>query len=219
MKPFISVNNVSYQLQNKEILKDVNFKANCYEWISIIGDNGSGKTTFCKIMMGILKPTKGEIYIDGEPLTEMALFEIGQKIGYLFQNVGHQIFAPSVEEELAFAMRFKEIDEIVISKKIEEMINRFKLQNARHIAPYFLSQGEKQRLAIATILLNNPKFLILDEPTTGLDYERKNELGKLLCQIKNEGIGIIMVSHDIEFVKQYSNRIFQIKDGRVIGEE
>ena len=215
MKPFIDIQNVSYKVGNKQILKDINLQIYKNEFVSIIGDNGSGKTTLCKLIMGIIKPTKGKILIDGQDLSKLNLYQVGEKIGYLFQNPSHQIFASTIEEEMSFALKYRGMDQVVIRNRVEEMIDTLSLSKAKDTATYFLSQGEKQRLAIGTILLTNPQFLILDEPTTGIDYVRKADLGRVLEHVLERNIGIIIVSHDLEFVKKYSKRIVHIRDGCV----
>lgn len=215
MKPFIDIQNVSYKVGNKQLLKDINLQIYKNEFVSIIGDNGSGKTTLCKLIMGIIKPTEGKILIDGQDLSKLSLYQVGEQIGYLFQNPSHQIFASTIEEEMSFALKYRGMDQGVIRHGVEEMIENLSLSKAKDTATYFLSQGEKQRLAIGAILLTNPQFLILDEPTTGIDYVRKADLGRVLEHVLERNIGIIIVSHDLEFVEKYSKRIVHIRDGCV----
>lgn len=167
-------------------------------------------------MMGILKPTEGQAFILNKDISEMTLAQIGSKIGYLFQNPEKQFFANRVEEELGFVSRLKGYDEDYLEDRIEGLLRLFQLEHVRKSSPLLLSQGEKQRLAIATILINEPKYLILDEPTTGLDGERKRLLVDLLKELVDRGIGMTIISHDHSFIKQLFQRVIRIYRGEVI---
>jgi energy-coupling factor transport system ATP-binding protein len=184
---YISINNLSFCIEDKNILNNINIDIKKDEFVSIAGKNGSGKTTLAKIMTGILKPTMGIVTLDGIDVSSMPLFEVGRKVGYLFQNPERQIFATTVFEELCFAMKFKHVPNEIIDEKVEEIIHRFDLEDIRDSNTFLLSYGEKQRLAIAAIVLNNAEYLILDEPSTGLDSIRKSELSKMFFEIRNKG--------------------------------
>src|SRR5690606_12458880 len=131
---------------------------------------------------------------------EMPLSEIGSKIGYLFQNPEKQFFTNTVYDELSFVLKIKGYDDEYIKDKVEKKLKLFQLKGLEKSSPFLLSQGEKQRLAIAAILINEPQYLILDEPTTGLDNRRKEILLKILTKLKNRGIGMTIISHDDEFI-------------------
>lgn len=216
---FIKTENVNFGYKKSNIIKNVSITFDRFEFVSIIGPNGSGKTTLGKLLMGILTPQSGDIYLDGTPISRLKLSDVGQKIGYLFQNPDRQIFATDVYDELVFAMRFNKIDEKICCEKADKMLKAFDLEHIKNSKCHTLSQGEKQRLAIGTLLLNDPDFLILDEPTTGLDKKRKEELGNILKKLNQSGIGIILISHDMPFVKEHSNRVISLDDGRVVSDE
>ena len=178
---FIELKNLSFRYkEDKAIIDNMNLKITKDEITTIIGANGSGKTTLGKLMMGILKPISGQVYIENRDITDMTLAEIGSKIGYLFQNPEKHFFSNTVEDELGFVPRTMGCNEDVLEREIKELLILFQLQHLRESYPLLLSQGEKQRLAIATIISNKPEYLILDEPTTGLDLNRKNILISLL---------------------------------------
>lgn len=174
--PYIDLKNVFYSAEDNCIIKGISLSIQKDDFVAIIGENGCGKTTLTKLLLGILKKDTGEIKVDGKNIEKYKLHEIGAKIGYVFQNPSYQIFAPTVEEELSFAMRYKDLDEDIIQEKVQATIKQFSLEDAKTATTYNLSQGEKRRLAIGCMLLNNPEFIILDEPTVGLDEKRKRQL-------------------------------------------
>ena len=182
-----------------------------------MGDNGCGKTTLTKLIMGILKTSSGSINIDGKDINKYELHETGRKVGYVFQNPEYQIFTPKIDDELGFAMKYKGVNERIIQSKTDEMAEMFSLNECRNVSTYNLSQGEKRRLAIACMLLNDPEYIVLDEPTSGLDTLRKRELMEMLKKINLQGTGILIVSHDDE-IKEYANRILTMKSGKIYEE-
>ncbi|RBP59678.1 energy-coupling factor transport system ATP-binding protein [Alkalibaculum bacchi] len=217
---FIELKELSFgYTSNKTIIKRLNLKISKDEVTSIVGSNGSGKTTLGKLMMGILKPTIGGVYILDEDVSQMSLALVGSKIGYLFQNPEKHFFTNTLEEELGFILKFKDVNELSIQQQIDELIEIFELNHLRKSSPLLLSQGEKQRLAIATILINKPEYLILDEPTTGLDIERKRELLNQLNQLREEGIGMTVISHDQFIIEELSQRVIKIHRGEIIDDQ
>jgi energy-coupling factor transport system ATP-binding protein len=186
------------------------------QFTAITGPNGSGKTTLGKLMTGILKPQEGYVYISGKNSADMKLGEIGQRIGYLFQNPGLQIFAPTVREEITFALELKGYSKDVIDKEANRFMKDFDLLHLKDAFPFKLSRGEKQRLAIAAVLVNRPGFLVLDEPTTGLDVERRRALSDMLINLKEKGIGMAVISHDRAFIRRLADRVIKMDRGEVV---
>ena len=183
---------------------------------AITGPNGSGKTTLGKIMAGIIKPTSGRAQISGRDTQDMSLGEIGRKIGYLFQDPERQLFAPTVEEELSFVLRVQGVPGAEIAKRVERMLERFHLADLRERFPFLLSRGEKQRLALAAVLVNRPGFLVLDEPTTALDLKRQRDLLDLLKELLEDDVGMVVISHDRRFVTRHASRVIELVGGEVI---
>jgi len=213
---FIKFENVSFNYQpQKPLLKDLELSIESNSFTAITGPNGSGKTTLGKLAIGILKPLSGKVLFGGKDISGMSLGEIGSKIGYLFQNPEIQIFANTVIDDLAFVMRIKNTDENIISKKIDILLDFLNISDLRNSNTFNLSYGEKQRLAIAGILINEPQFLILDEPTTGLDIERKIMLAALIEKLLAAGKGLMIISHDHKFINNFSGRILRISGGRI----
>lgn len=180
---------------------------------AIVGPNGSGKTTLTRLMIGILQPSGGEIYLEGCPLAGYSLAEIGSRIGYVFQNPDLQLFCSTVAEEVGFGLTNRGYDSQTVAEKVDFYLDYFELAAYRNVFPMYLSQGEKQRLAIAAVLANEPEFLILDEPTIGLDAYRKRLLEDYLHKVARLGRGMLLVSHDVSFVNRMADRVVTMKNG------
>lgn len=220
MDNYIELKRINYKYnKGKTIFHDFSLKLNCSETTIITGENGSGKTTLTKLIMGILKPQSGHIFILGKNSKEMSLGDIGEILGYVFQYPDLQLFATTVFEELTFPQQFKKDNKDDVLLKAEELMKVFELQNLKDSYPALLSYGEKRRLAIAAILMNEPKYLILDEPTASLDEERIDTLSIVLDNLKNKGIGSLIISHDKNFIYKNGERIIQLEGGRVIIDE
>lgn len=176
------------------------------EIVAVSGKNGCGKTTLTKLMVGILRPSRGQILIDGEDIAALSLFAIGQRAGYLFQNPARQLFTSSAEEEIRFGLKNKGLDAAQQAEIIERQLTFFRLTHRRNAHPQQLSQGEKQRLALAAVLALGSRYLILDEPTGGLDMASRRSLGRLFRDLRDQGQGLVLVSHEREFIRRYADR-------------
>ncbi|HZK38219.1 MAG TPA: ABC transporter ATP-binding protein [Clostridia bacterium] len=213
----IELKNLSFEyVKGKEIIKNINVNIDTKDITCIVGPNGSGKTTLGKLMVGILKPGSGEIYLFGENIAKMSLGQIGKKIGYLFQNPEKQFFSNTVEDEIKFVLEIKGLNKEYIDAKVKLLLNLFQLNHIRASFPLKLSQGEKQRLALAAILANEPEYLILDEPTKGLDMGLRNSLIQILKNLYDEGIGMTVMTHDYTFINQVSDRILTMYRGEIV---
>ena len=213
----IELKNLSFEyVKGKEIIKNINVNIDTKDITCIVGPNGSGKTTLGKLMVGILKPGSGEIYLFGENIAKMSLGQIGKKIGYLFQNPEKQFFSNTVEDEIKFVLEIKGLNKEYIDAKVKLLLNLFQLNHIRASFPLKLSQGEKQRLALAAILANEPEYLILDELTKGLDMGLRNSLIQILKNLYDEGIGMTVMTHDYTFINQVSDRILTMYRGEIV---
>lgn len=220
MHKYIELKDVCYKYKRSTFeLKNISVSFFEGEFTAIVGRNGSGKTTLGKVMAGVLHPDKGEMLICGQDSRDFKLHEFGKKIGYAFQNPDRQLFTNSCFEEVTFPLRLSGMDKEQINLKAEGLLHRFDLIHRKDFLPIRLSRGEKQRLALASILALEPKFLILDEPTTGLDRDRRDMLYKLLNDFKLQGIGMAVITHDLTFVKKCADRIITMSGGEVIGDK
>jgi energy-coupling factor transport system ATP-binding protein len=206
---FIQLCDISYKIKEKILFEEVSFNLNLGECVVLVGKNGSGKTTLSKIIMGILKPAFGTVKLLDKDIRDYSLAERGREIGYCFQNPEKQIFNPTVKEELLFYYRFTKQKE----KDYTEITKFFNIDHLLESKTLTLSQGEKQRLALAIILMLEPKFLILDEPSTGLDYNNRAQLYSIINRLKVEkNIGSLIISHDKALINSCADYIYRIKD-------
>jgi len=183
--------------------------------VAVTGPNGCGKTTFGKVLIGILKQQEGIVRIDGINTKEMNLTQIGKKVGYAMQNPMQQIFCASVTDEVEYGLKNLDlpIEEIVTRR--DYYLSYFQIEQYKDQFPFLLSQGEKQRLVLAAVLAMRPNYLILDEPTASLDSYRKKLLGEYLRRIVGElRCGIILISHDRAFISKYTDREINMQAGK-----
>ena len=214
---YIKLKNISFEYsKGKKVINNISTKMYKEEITAILGANGSGKTTLGKLTMGILKPINGEIHLFNRDIKDLSLGQIGSKIGYLFQNPEKQFFAQTVEDEVGFVLKVKGFSKEYIDEKVNDLLNLFQLSHLREEFPLRLSQGEKQRLAIAAVLANEPEYLILDEPSKGLDIDRKKTLIKILKEMNSSGRGMTVISHDNDFVNQLSHRVIEMHRGEIL---
>lgn len=182
------------------------------EITALTGKNGSGKTTLTKLLVGILHPSSGSIFIDGLDISDIDLFGIGQRVGYVFQNPNRQLFCNTVFNEVAYGLRNLDPDEKLVAQKVDYYLEYFDLARYREHYPGKLSLGEKQRLALAAVLALGTDYLVLDEPTTSLDARCRGEFGEMLFRLRQEfSCGIVFASHDTDFVNRYADREVVIK--------
>ncbi len=184
------------------------------EFVAIIGQNGSGKTTLAKHLVGLLHPTGGAVMLNGRDRITMRPAETAAEVGYVFQNPDHQIFAATVEDEVAFGPRNFNLAPDEIERRCEEVLRAVALQDTRALDPFLLSKGKRQRLAVASVLALRPRVLILDEPTTGLDYREQRRMMALVSELNRDGIAIVMITHTPWLVAEYARRVVLIRRGR-----
>jgi len=205
----IRAENLTYRYPNSDtpVLSDYSAWFKRGEISAVSGKNGCGKTTLTKLITGILRPTEGRVTIDGLDAANMDLFEIGLRVGYVFQNPNRQLFCDTVYNEVAYGLRNLKFDEELTAQEATHYLEYFGLLHYRDVYPGKLSLGEKQRLALAAVLALGTDYLVLDEPTGGLDVRRQRELGDMLTKLRNElNCGIILVSHEKDFIDHYADR-------------
>jgi ABC-type cobalt transport system, ATPase component len=207
-----------YPFEDTYALKNINIRISKGECVFIMGSNGAGKTTLIKHINGILKPTKGEVWVNGKNTKNFTVAELSKIVGIVFQNPDHQIFASSVYEEVAFALRNFKFDEKYIENKVNETLKFFSLEKYKEASPLFLSGGEKKRVTIASVVCYEPEILVLDEPTVGLDLKQRKNLVNLVNELKKMNKTIIVVTHDIDFAIELANRVIIMNEGEVLKE-
>lgn len=202
-----------------EALRGVSLTIGDRDFVVIMGPNGAGKTTLVKTFNGLVKPTRGHVLVDGVDTRRATVAELARRVGLVFQNPDHQLFCETVEEEIAFALRNFGFTEEEVRKRVDWALRAFGLEEYRDTSPLALSGGEKKRVAIASVLVWEPKYLVLDEPTLGQDYAQKEKLRKLINELL-ERASVVMVSHDIEFIVDFRPRprVVLLAGGRVLAE-
>src|SRR5437867_7071695 len=186
------------------------------EFIALLGQNGSGKTTLAKHLSGLLTPTQGQVFLRGQELRQVPLHRLAQEVSYVFQNPDHQLFADTVEEEVAFGPRNIGLSAAEVDTRVHEALAVVGLGGVRDHDPFLLGKGERQRLAVAALLALHPRVLILDEPTTGLDYLEQRQMMELLCRLHREGRTIVIITHVPWVAAEYAERALLMAQGQLL---
>jgi energy-coupling factor transport system ATP-binding protein len=211
---FIGIENVSFSYAGgPRVLDSIELKVDPGEFLAIVGQNGSGKTTLAKQIVGLLQPATGRVTIDGKDRTQLRPAETAREVAYVFQNPDHQIFAATVEDEVAFGPRNFGLAADEIQRRCDEALEAVGLQSERQSDPFLLSKGERQRLAVASVLVLRPRMLILDEPTTGLDHREQLRMMALVRDLNRAGIAIVIITHTPWLVAEYARRVVLMRKG------
>jgi energy-coupling factor transport system ATP-binding protein len=186
------------------------------QMVAIVGQNGSGKTTLVKHFNGLLMPTAGTVEVNGRPTPEQGVFNLGKLVGYVFQNPDHQIFSDTVFDEIAYTLRLRKMDDAAIHERVAEALAAVGLAGFEKEDPFSLTKSGRQRVAVASVLAAKPEVLILDEPTTGLDYAEQRSMMELVRRLNKTGSTIIFVTHHMWVVAEYAHQVYVCKDGRIL---
>lgn len=214
-KALLSVRSLSCRINGKKILNDVSFDIFRGQAVALLGKNGSGKTTLIKHLNGLYRSKHGEIKFNGHSLAGKSPAQIAAMVGLSFQNPNDQFFKSRVEDELRIGLQMVQKDP---EEWLEKIYRLFQLQDLLDRSPFKLSEGEKKRVAISSILAMKPEIIILDEPSTGLDGRSKHMLAIMLAKLIQEGFTTICVTHDIEFARAVADRWIVIDKGQIIGD-
>lgn len=210
------ITNVSYQYKNNLLgCEDIHLKIHKGDFLAVIGLNGSGKSTLAKMLIGLLKPSKGEIKVFNQPLNKENLTGIRAHMGFLFQNPDYQIFASTLEEEVGFSLKLRGEQNEIIDQKIDECLRFVGLLDYKKMHPQRLSRGQRQLLALASILVSDPEFILADEPTSGLDETQGYMIMDKLAELSKNGKTILVITHDLTMAKNYSNRLVALHNHRL----
>lgn len=208
----------SYE-SGKEILHGVSFKVNKGEMVSIVGRNGAGKSTISKLICGFYKPTEGQILFDGRDLINDTIKERAEKIGIVMQNPNQMISKTMIFDEVALGLKVRGVPEEEIKNRVFETLKICGLYEFRNWPISALSFGQKKRVTIASILVLNPEVIILDEPTAGQDFKHYTEIMEFLKELNKKGVTIVMITHDMHLMLEYTNRAIVLSNGLKLAED
>ena len=212
--PVLATKDLSFRVEKKEIIKNISLEVKAGEILALIGRNGSGKTTLLKLFNGLLRPTAGKVVFQGEELGDKTPAEMAVHVGLSLQNPNDQFFKQRVKDEILIGPKIVgKVDE----RWLEEIWNTFGLHGLLDRSPYRLSEGEKKRVALASILAMQPKILVLDEPTSGQDGRFREALAILLVELRNSGFTIVVATHDLGFAEAVADRWVVLHQGKVAG--
>lgn len=222
---YFKLENVSYKypLEDREILKNINLDIKKGEFWAVIGKNGSGKTTLCNVLRRFVPDfykgeLKGKITLEGKELKDYSAKEIVQKVGFVFQNPFTQISGvkETVFEEIAFGLENLALDAEHIRKRVEETLKLLRIEELRDKNPYELSGGQRQKVALASIIAMDPEIMVIDEPTSQLDPKGTEEIFEIIDILKKEGKTIILVEHKLELIAEYAEKVMVLDEGEMI---
>ena len=219
-KPMLEIKNISFSYDGKRpVLSDVSAVINEGEMLSIVGKNGAGKTTLSSILCGFIKPDKGQVLFEGEDLSAYTIAERAAFVGIVMQNPNQMISKTMIYDEVAFGLRIRKMPDEEIREKVYEVLRICGLYEYRNWPISALSFGQKKRVTIASILVLGPRVLILDEPTAGQDYRHYSEIMEFLKELNEKGQTILLVTHDMHLMLEYTGRAIVICEGKKLADE
>jgi len=213
----IDVKDLSYTYPNgTPALYNTSLQVREGEFLAIVGHNGSGKTTLVKHFNGLLKPTSGSAVVCGKDTASNTIFELGRDVGFVFQNPDHQIFSENIYDEVVFSPRLRGVPESELKERVTEALHAVDLDGYEQEDPFTLSKGIRQRIAVASVLSARPRVIILDEPTTGLDYVEQRKMMGLVKRLNETGHTVIIITHTMWVVAEYAHRVAVMNGGELI---
>ena len=218
--PILEVEDLSFSYsEEKKILKNVSFKINKGDMASIVGKNGAGKSTISKLICGFYKPTSGKVLFDGKDIVNKTIKERSEKIGFVMQNPNQMISKSMIFDEVAFGLRIRGYSEEEVKERVYKVLEICGLYKFRNWPISALSFGQKKRVTIASILVLNPEVIILDEPTAGQDFKHYSEIMEFLVELNRQGVTIIMITHDMHLMLEYTNKVIVLSEGEKIADD
>lgn len=215
----LSVQDLSHSYSDEiHALRGVSLDVHKGEFIALVGQNGAGKTTLAKHFNGLLRPTKGRVIVDGKDAAGQAIYDLAKVVGYVFQNPDHQIFSATVWEEAAYGLKVQGITGEKAKERVANVLELVGLSDLLELNPFTLSKGDRQKLAVASILAIEPQVLVIDEPTTGLDARGAEGMMTLIDHLNKLGHTVIIITHDMKLVAEYATRVIAMSRGKIIAD-
>lgn len=206
----IEIRNVSHRFGERTVLRDIDLVIE-QRRVAVIGDNGSGKSTLARLLNGLLIPSEGEVRVDGLD-TRRDAKAVRRKVGFVFQDPDAQIVMPLVEEDIAFGLKNLRFGKQEIARRVDTVLGRYRLEHLRHQPTHTLSGGEKQLLALSSVMVMEPRYIVFDEPTTLLDLRNKRMFRRILADLPQVAI---VVSHDLDLLDGFE-RVLVLEEGRLV---
>ncbi len=221
VRKMITTKDLSFSYGSKEVLRDINLEIMKGEFVGIAGSTGSGKTTFAMCLNGLIPgfvgwKFRGEVLIDGKNTSKSRVFENAGKVGLVFQDPGSQIFAPTVKDEIEFGPKNVGIRGKELAERVDKVLDALRIGNLRDRETHSLSEGEKKKVCIASVLAMDPEILVLDEPTANLDYRGTKEIYRILGALSREGKTIIVIEHKTEWLAKHADRVLIMDRGEFV---
>ena len=202
--------------RERPILKNVSLELETKSIVALVGQNGSGKTTLARALIGINPVERGTVYLGDRDISDLGPREISAEIGYVFQNPDHQFVTDQIDEEVAYGLKVRGFAEDFIARRVDEVLDIVDLARYRQRSPFNLSLGERRRLSVATMLVLEPRLLVLDEPTIGQDHERAQHLMRLMDRLRERySTTILMITHDVRLVAEWADRAIALRGGGI----
>lgn len=215
-QPIISIRNLTQRYGEVLALDSIDLEIYPGELVAVLGENGSGKTTLVKHFNGLLRPYSGNLIIKGLETSKTPVNELVRHTGLVFQNPDNMLFEDTVEAEIAFGLNNINVEGPEADKAISDSLELVNLSEKMRVFPRHLSRGERQRLAVACVIAMKPELIVLDEPTTGLDAEESDSMMQLIRKLQQEGHTIVMVTHNMQIVKDHAKRIIRMEAGKIV---
>ncbi len=203
--------------EDVQALKGVSLEVRAGEMLAIVGRNGAGKSTLARLMVGLLKPERGELTLFGKPSNRWKIQDLAARVSLVFQNPEHQFLTDTVAGEIEYSLLARGLSEPIRKKKaLTETLEMLGLTKFAEVHPFSLSAGMKRRLGVATMLVGDPKVLLVDEPTYGQDRQMTETLMSIMENIRSKGIAVVMITHDMRLVQEYAERVVVMSEGKVL---
>lgn len=218
--PILELRNVSFgYTKEKNILQDISFSIQKGEMVSIVGRNGAGKSTITKLIGGLYKPNQGQIFLNGRDVSGDTIKERSHTVGIVLQNPNQMISKTMIYDEVAFGLRMRNVPEQEVKQRVHDTLKVCGLYEFRNWPISALSFGQKKRVTIASVLVMNPSVVLLDEPTAGQDFKHYTEIMEFLVALNQQGVTIVMITHDMHLMLEYTDRAIVLSDGRKIADD
>lgn len=219
MSAVIAIEAISFRYPGAaHALRNVSLEIAEGEFIALVGQNGSGKTTLAKHFNGLLRPEAGRVLLRGEDIAARETADLASTIGYCYQNPDHQIFAATVFEEIEFGPRNLGVSEAEVVRRTRRLLDLVKLRGEAERYPFSLGRGQRQKLAVASVLAMEPSIVVVDEPTTGLDWQGGEAMMKVMAELHRDGRTVVIITHDMNIVAEYAQRVVVMANGIIVAD-